>query len=143
MTANPVDHAGLEVLPFDECLRLLATVPVGRVGFFAAGEVVMLPVNHAVDGSNVVFRTDNGSKLAHLSDMFLVGFEADSYNEDAETGWSVVITGRADIVDSDTEISQLDQLGLRPWGDAGRPYWIRIRPTSVTGRRTVASVPAG
>jgi hypothetical protein len=40
----PIDHAGLEVLPFDSCLSLLAAVSVGRVGFVAGGEV-LLPVN--------------------------------------------------------------------------------------------------
>ena len=35
MPGHPTDHAGLEVLPFDVCLRLLASVPVGRVGFVA------------------------------------------------------------------------------------------------------------
>jgi hypothetical protein len=38
MPGYPTDHAGLEILPFDECLRLLASVPVGRVGFFADGD---------------------------------------------------------------------------------------------------------
>ena len=60
----PIDHAGLEVLPFDSCLRLLAAVSVGRVGFVADGEVVVLPVNFVVDGQYVVFRTASGSKIA-------------------------------------------------------------------------------
>ena len=64
MSEYPTDHAGLEILPFDECLRLLASVPVGRVGFFADGEIVVLPVNHVVDGHDVVFRTAYGSKLS-------------------------------------------------------------------------------
>ncbi len=38
MPGYPTDQAGLETLPFDECLRLLASVPVGRVGFFADGD---------------------------------------------------------------------------------------------------------
>src|SRR5262245_48931732 len=50
MPDQPTDHAGLETLPFHVCLRLLASVPIGRVGFYADGEVVLLPVNHAVDG---------------------------------------------------------------------------------------------
>ena len=136
MTANPIDHAGFEVLPFDECLRLLATVPVGRVGFFADGEVVILPVNHAVDQHGVVFRTDNGAKLARVSDRFLVGFEADACDQETESGWSVVLTGHADIVEDEAEVSRLDRLGPRAWGNVQRPYWVRIRPVSVTGRRT-------
>ena len=61
MPIQPTDHAGLETLPFHVCLRLLASVPIGRVGFYADGEVVLLPVNHAVDGQDVVFRTASGS----------------------------------------------------------------------------------
>ena len=64
MSRYPTDHAGLEILPFDECLRLLASVPVGRVGFVVDGEVVVLPVNHVVDGQDVIFRPAYGSKVA-------------------------------------------------------------------------------
>lgn len=136
MTANPTDHAGLEVLPFGECLRLLETVPVGRIGFRAAGEVVILPVNHIIDGTDVVFRTGTGSKLASIGDTDFVGFEADSYDERTRSGWSVVVSGRAEIVDSEAETARLSDLGLRPWGGTEHPYWVRIRPSSVTGRRT-------
>ena len=58
------DHAGLEALPLEVCLRLLESVPVGRVSFCTDGEVVTLPVNHVVDAKDVVFRTDRGSKLS-------------------------------------------------------------------------------
>ena len=54
---HPTDHAGLEILSFADCLRLLASVPVGRVGFFADGEIVILPVNHLVDGQDAVSYT--------------------------------------------------------------------------------------
>jgi hypothetical protein len=64
MPRYPTDHARLEILPFDECLRLLASIPVGRAGFVADGEVVVLPVNHVVDGQDVIFRTAHGSKAA-------------------------------------------------------------------------------
>lgn len=64
MRRYSADHAGLEILPFEECLRLLASVPVGGVGFMADGELVILPVNHVVDGHNVAFRTAHGSMLS-------------------------------------------------------------------------------
>ena len=57
MTQYPADHAGLEILPFDRCLQLLTTVAVGRVSFFAEGEIVVLPVNHLMDGQDPVFRS--------------------------------------------------------------------------------------
>jgi nitroimidazol reductase NimA-like FMN-containing flavoprotein (pyridoxamine 5'-phosphate oxidase superfamily) len=137
MRDQPTDHAGLETLPFDVCLRLLASVPIGRIGFHADGEVVLLPVNHAVDGHDVVFRTASGSKLTAAGEQGLVAFEADDYDLRTRSGWSVLVTGRAMVVYDEAEVSRLDRLNLHPWA-AGveRPFWIRIHPTSVTGRRT-------
>jgi uncharacterized protein len=137
MSEYPTDHAGLEILPFAECLRLLATVPVGRVGFFADGEIVVLPVNHVVDGHEVVFRTAHGSKLSAVEGQHLAAFEADHYNEQTRSGWSVLVRGRAEMVDGEADIQRLSQRGLHPWASViERPFWIRIRPTSVSGRQT-------
>jgi len=137
MPEQPTDHAGLEILPFEVCLRLLASVPVGRVGFFADGELVVLPVNHAVDGHDPVFRTAQGSKLSAAEGQSLVAFEADEYDPQTQTGWSVVVTGRAEVVYDEAEIRRLNGLGVHPWAAAvARPFWIRIRASSVTGRQT-------
>jgi nitroimidazol reductase NimA-like FMN-containing flavoprotein (pyridoxamine 5'-phosphate oxidase superfamily) len=136
MPGHPIDHAGLEMLPFDACLRLLGSVPLGRVGFYADGEIVVLPVNHAMDGQDVVFRTARGSKLTAAEEQDLVAFEADDYDEQARSGWSILVTGRASAVYEEAEIQRLDRLGLHPWATAvEHPFWIRIRSTSVTGRR--------
>ena len=136
----PIDHAGLEVLPFDSCLALLAAVSVGRVGFVADGEVLVLPVNFVMDGQAVVFRTASGSKLFGAEDKSAVAFEADNYDDITESGWSVLVNGRAEVVEDDAEIGRLSRLGLQPWPSAlDRPFWIQISPTSVTGRRTAGS----
>jgi uncharacterized protein len=135
MPGYPVDHAGLEMLPFEDCLRLLASVPVGRVGFNIDGELVVLPVNHAVDGQDVVFRSARGSKLSAAESLSFVVFEADEYDARSRTGWSVMVNGRAETVYDDTETQSLDALGLAPWANAvDRPFWVRIRPNSITGR---------
>ena len=137
MSRYPTDHAGLEILPFDVCLQLLATVPVGRVSFLADGEIVVLPVNHVVDGQDPVFRTARGSKLSAAEGQDLVAFEADSYDEGTQSGWSVLVNGRAQAVYEEAEIRRLSRLGLHPWVTAvDRPFWVRIRPTSITGRQT-------
>lgn len=137
MPGHPTDHAGLEILPFDVCLRLLASVSVGRVGFFADGEMVILPVNHVVDGQDPVFRTARGSKLSAAEGRDLVTFEADEYDEQTRSGWSVMVTGRAEMIYEDAEIQRLSQLGLHPWVTAvERPFWIRIRANAVSGRAT-------
>ena len=130
------DHAGLETIPLDDCLRLLASVPLGRVGFLSDGEVVVLPVNHAVSGQDVVFRTTLGSKLSAAESENSVTFEADHYDPHRRAGWSVLVTGRAQMVYDDAEVAALNRLGLEPWPDAvDRSFWVRIRPTAVTGRR--------
>ena len=137
MAPYPTDHAGLVTLPLGTCLALLASVPVGRVGFYADGEVVILPVNHLVDGQDVVFRTVPGSKLSAAEEQELVAFEADGYDTRTRSGWSVLVNGRAEVVYDDTEVERLDGLGLQPWVTAvDRPFWIRIRPASVSGRQT-------
>jgi len=137
MARYPTDRAGLEILPFEACLHLLATVPVGRVSFFSDGEIVVLPVNHVVDGQNPVFRTGRGSKLSAAEGQNLVAFEADGYDERSQSGLSVRVNARAEAVYEEAEIQRLSHLGLHPWSTAvDRPYWIRIRPASISGRQT-------
>lgn len=129
------DHAGLEILHLADCFRLLGSVPVGRIAFAAGGEVVILPVNFGVDGQDVVFRTGAGSKLASLEVGHCVGFEADAYDAAAHTGWSVVVSGLAEVLKSEAECARLDALGLRPWGgEAADRAWVRIRPAKTSGR---------
>jgi nitroimidazol reductase NimA-like FMN-containing flavoprotein (pyridoxamine 5'-phosphate oxidase superfamily) len=136
------DRAGLEILHLGDCFRLLESVPVGRIGFVAGGEVVILPVNFLVDGQDVVFTTGAGSKLSAVEVGQYVGFEADSYDQASRAGWSVVVNGLAEIVDSGTGAARLDALGLQPWAGAAGRVWVRIRPSSVTGRRIPAPAPA-
>jgi uncharacterized protein len=137
------DRAGLEILHLGDCFGLLESVPVGRIGFLAAGEVAVLPVHYLLDGQDVVFRTRAGSKLSAVEVGQYVGFEADSYDAATGTGWSVVVNGLAEIVDSAEEVARLDALGLSSWGgeDSGR-VWVRIRPSSINGRR-IAAAPDG
>lgn len=128
---------------------MLASVPVGRVGFITDGELVILAVNHVVDGHNVAFRTAHGSKLSAADGQNLATFEADHYkqnlatfevdhyNEQTRSGWSVVVTGRAEVVDAEADVQRLTRRGLHPWVTAVQhPFWIRIRPTSISGRQT-------
>ena len=53
----------LEAIARDERVRLLETERVGRLAFLVGAEIVSLPVNYAVDGDVVVFRTNPGAKL--------------------------------------------------------------------------------
>lgn len=129
------DHRGLDVLDLDECLARMSRVPVGRLVYMQDGEPVVLPVNHGVDGNDVVFRTTWGSKLQQAQHAKLVAFEVDEFDATTRTGWSVVIVGRASVVYDDQEVARLEKLGVTSWAGALDPvFWVRIRPEQVTGR---------
>lgn len=135
-SVDAVDHAGMAVLPYDECLRLLVATPVGRVAFVTGGEIVILPVNYVLDGANVVFRSDGGAKLTAAQEAKTVGFEIDGWDSRLAEGWSVIINGRAEAVYDEATIERLDGLELHAWGgDTARRAWIMIHSTAVSGRR--------
>src|SRR5664279_1587071 len=113
MAASAQDHSGLEVLPYDECLLLLAQTPVGRVAFISDGELVILPVNHAMDGGSIVFRTAAGTKLRAAESAAVVGFEVDGFEPGLREGWSVVVSGTAELVLEDAELHRLESCGRR------------------------------
>jgi len=132
----PTDRRGLVVLAFDECLRRLAAAPVGRLAFLVAGSPVVLPVNHGLDGTSIVFQTTQGSKLQVAEAAGDVAFEVDNYVTAARTGWSVVVRGKASLVYEAREIDRLEALGVRPWLniDPQDGIWIRIRAEEINGR---------
>ena len=130
-----LDHQGLEVISPDECWRLLGAAPVGRVAFNEAGEPMILPVNHAVAGHRIVFRTLRGSLLHEALMAKPVAFQVDGFDTVERTGWSVVVRGVADLAE---DPGRLRELRLHPWADTvDRDDWVQIRPDEVTGRRIV------
>lgn len=138
--AAAMDHAGLAVLSFKECLELIATSGVGRIAFFADGEIEVLPVNYTVDGPAIAFRTSAGSKLDAAVEREVVSFEVDAYDEVERTGWSVLVKGRAKVVSDPAVLARLEVSGLRPYATSvPKPEWILINPNTITGRRVPES----
>ena len=125
----------LEHLPQRECWDLLASTPVGRIGVLVDSAPEIYPVNHAVDGQTIVFRTERGEKLRGLDRNPSVCFEVDGYDPTTSTGWSVLVKGRAREVTAAEEERRLLALDLRYWSVGPKPRWVRIEPAEVTGRR--------
>ncbi|HEX6198327.1 MAG TPA: pyridoxamine 5'-phosphate oxidase family protein [Jiangellaceae bacterium] len=130
-----IDTAGLEVLSRGESLKLLTSVPVGRIAFTDRALPAIQPVNFVVDGETIVFRTGAGSKLAAATREAIVAFQADAFDSEAQTGWSVMGVGRAYQVTDDDEIVRLCELPIRPWTPAARDHFVRIELATITGRR--------
>jgi nitroimidazol reductase NimA-like FMN-containing flavoprotein (pyridoxamine 5'-phosphate oxidase superfamily) len=128
------DHRWQE-LTDDECRRLLGERHLGRLALVDADGPVILPVNYTLDEGSVVFRTDPGSKLDAAAAGAAVAFEVDAADERDRTGWSVVVRGQAGEVSEPTDLERLHALPLYPWAPGAKARYVRIRPTSVTGRR--------
>src|SRR2546423_9211929 len=68
-----------------ECIRLLGTVPVGRVAVVVDGDPVIVPVNFVMNGEDIVFRTAVGTKFRGLHANPSVAFQVDHIDLVRET----------------------------------------------------------
>lgn len=128
------DAFGLEVLDRDECIRLLGSVPLGRVVFTDRALPAIQPVNFVLDGADVILCIATGSKLAAAVRSTVVAFEADAFDPDDRTGWSVTLVGHARVVNSPPEIQRLSELPLQQWAPGPSDRFVRISG-HVSGRR--------
>ncbi|WP_371667259.1 pyridoxamine 5'-phosphate oxidase family protein [Streptomyces sp. NBC_00289] len=129
---------GFRELDRQECLRLLAKVPVGRVVYTRRALPAVLPVNFCLDhDAAVLVRTSASSELVHAIDGAVVAFEADEVDVTTHSGWSVVVTGAATAVTDPAEHARLLRNGPRPWVPAPQEVFVRIAPELITGRALV------
>lgn len=137
-SALETDHrVVLETLDRAECLRLLETAPVGRIGVSIGALPVILPVNFAVVGDRIVIRTVPGTKLDAATTRAVVAFEVDSYVPDGSSGWSVMVQGICTEIVAPEEREALATSPLRTWAfdDGVATRFVRIDMSFVTGRR--------
>ncbi|MEM8620998.1 MAG: pyridoxamine 5'-phosphate oxidase family protein [Actinomycetota bacterium] len=118
-----------------ECWELLANTAVGRLAVDIAGQPDIFPINFVVDGSGIVFRSAAGTKLAGAVLNRFVAFEIDGYLPDERVAWSVVLKGTARQIEKMQERFDAEDLPLFPWLKGEKPNFVRIDPTSLTGRR--------
>jgi nitroimidazol reductase NimA-like FMN-containing flavoprotein (pyridoxamine 5'-phosphate oxidase superfamily) len=123
-----------------ECFELLEPGGIGRVGFTAAAGIMMLPVNFAVAGKTIVFRTARDTLLALYANA-PVSFQVDCLDEALHEGWSVLAHGRAHEVTDERAVQRLeDTTHLEPWAGGARDVYIRIALTRISGRRIESTV---
>ncbi|QEO09444.1 pyridoxamine 5'-phosphate oxidase family protein [Protaetiibacter larvae] len=127
METNP------EILDEDACWALLADAEVGRVAFADGDDVEIFPVNFAVGGRSILFRSAPGSKLALVLSHPRVAFQADG--RDDVVAWSVVVHGEAERLAFDDEIEHSGVLSLVSWSPSEKFNYVRITPDRVSGRR--------
>jgi uncharacterized protein len=122
----------MDELVDDVCWRLLSQAPIARIAFDDEHGVQILPVNIALLAHLVVFRTSEGSMLDSLTSGTPVVVEVDEVDATRQTGWSVIVRGRAERLDRD--LLPLVANAVHPWADGERDRWFWVRPERITGR---------
>lgn len=126
----------VEKLDRKQCIKLLERHPTGVGRLALAGpRPVIFPVNFAIDGDNVVFRTDPGTKFHAAVHNSYVAFEADWVEPTWQIGWSVVVRGQAHLVTDPDELARARRLPLLPWAGGEKSNYVSIESTLISGRR--------
>ncbi len=125
----------MEIVERSECLRLLKTVPIGRIGLSLNALPVVLPVNFVLRDDTIIVRTAPGTKLSAAMSNAVVAFEADQFVPITHTGWSVLVQGVSRVLRDPAEIEAARQLPLRPWANEATDWFMAISTEVVNGRR--------
>jgi nitroimidazol reductase NimA-like FMN-containing flavoprotein (pyridoxamine 5'-phosphate oxidase superfamily) len=115
----------------DECWEMLRGEEFGRLAFRIVDEVHITPVNYAVDGETLLFRTAEGTKLLAVVMGSQVALEIDRYDE--ESARSVVVRGSARLLPED-EAHRSENVPLRPWVPSLKYNVVEITPQVISGR---------
>jgi nitroimidazol reductase NimA-like FMN-containing flavoprotein (pyridoxamine 5'-phosphate oxidase superfamily) len=139
MTSTPrrFDHSGLQILDDAESLRLLGSVPIGRLVFTMGGLPAVRLVNFVLDGEALIFSTADGDKYRAAERGDVVAFEVDEADFDRHLGWTVTAVGHLSVVELDEAEALRHDLLLRPWAPNRDTYLIRLAIESLEGRRLV------
>jgi len=131
----------IDITP-EECEDLLAASSLGRLGVVIDGRPEIFPVNHVLDRTTgtVAFPTNTGTKLHAALHWPFVAYEVDGIAPDGESGWSVLVVGRAEEITDRDEIERLSRQRHVLWRPGETSRWLRIVPDKVSGRRISAAV---
>ncbi len=130
-----VELTDVDVVDAAECLRLVATRSLGRIGVTVSSLPAILPVRYELVDDVVVARLEHGAELAAAAHHVIVAFEVDDLDPCTGAGWSVLIRGfgRA-LREPLSAFRSID--GRRPSpGDLDRHRFLSISTDVVSGYR--------
>lgn len=116
-----------------DCWNLLDKAEIARVAWQGPAGVAIVPVNYAVVAGALWFRTDPSSALARECDGQRVAVEVDEVDRETRAGWSVVVAGVAEVVDTLDAPEML--MDMRIWPSGPRSVFVRVDAAEVTGRK--------
>lgn len=127
----------LEELNPRESMRLLGSVPLGRIVFTTRALPAVRPARHLVDDGHVIVRAEAGIAITSAPSSgsgTVVAYEADAIDPAANLGWSVMVVGVAHQV-TDPVAAAAFRRALHHWADDANDQIISISPGVVTGFR--------
>ena len=128
-------HGELVRLDRAESMRLLASVPVGRLIFTVGALPAVRLMNFALADGLIVLRTAADTTVASKVGDAVVAFEADDVDAATSSGWSVIVTGRASLVADPDLVARYQQVPLVAWAPGDRDQFVVITTEVVEGRR--------
>lgn len=120
----------LTELTREQSLRLLSTVPLGRIVFTMHALPAIRLVNHLVDGEDIIIRSHSGAAVvsaASAPQSVVVAYEADAVDPEDHHGWSVTVTGTAHLVTDPDQVAFYNS-ALTPWVTGNMDQVIRVHP---------------
>jgi uncharacterized protein len=126
----------IRLLCRDECLDLLATVPIGRVAVSVGALPAIFPINFELDDDGVLFGAMADSRLAKATHGNIVAFQADAYDPIERSGWSVLGVGPATRLSSTNDPRHVYRSIPEPWTMGEAPeHLMRIELGQLSGHR--------
>jgi nitroimidazol reductase NimA-like FMN-containing flavoprotein (pyridoxamine 5'-phosphate oxidase superfamily) len=123
-------------LTAEECLSLLRTKVVGRIGLATDAGVRIFPVNYTVSEDRIVFRTLPYGAIATSAHGAHVAFEVDELDDELRIGWSVLAVGLCHRVDDPSAVGAIRSEGdVDAWAGGTRTLYFTVRWTELTGRQ--------
>jgi hypothetical protein len=122
-------------------MRLLGSVPLGRIVFTARALPAIRLVCHLVDRDYIVFRVDSGVPVISAirsAAGSVVAYEADAVDLSGQLGWAVTVVGVARRVTDPAEATRYRQ-ALRPPAKGTPDQVIAIHADLVKGFRMAAA----
>jgi len=105
---------------------------LGRLVTRVGDTIDIFPVNYALSAEGILFRTAPGTKLFELTVNADVLFEVDRHTD--TEAWSVIVRGHATALERGVDVERAEMAKLRPWIPTLKRVFVRIVPTSVSGR---------
>lgn len=135
MSTSSSNRSRIVDLTAEECLQLLGTKVVGRIAVVTPAGLRIFPVNYALWGDRIVFRTLPYGVIANNAHGAEVAFEIDDHDEELTRGWSVLAAGPCTRVEDPDDVRQIrSEADPIPWAEGQRILYFRIDWTDLTGR---------